>query len=70
VWVLDERDKNRMFGEELQGQESAEVGAREAELGKKVRQRLPACFNAPSLEKGAVHGASWGNRQGEKLHSR
>jgi hypothetical protein len=34
-----------MFGEELQGQESAEVGAREAELGKKVRQRLPACFS-------------------------
>jgi hypothetical protein len=45
VWVLDERDKNKMFVEELQGQESAEVGAREAELGKKVTQRLPACFN-------------------------
>jgi hypothetical protein len=26
VWVLDERDKNKMFGEELQGPESAEVG--------------------------------------------
>jgi hypothetical protein len=49
VWVLDERDKKKMFGEELQGQESAEVGARELELGKKVRQRLPAHITAAGL---------------------
>jgi hypothetical protein len=36
----------------LQGQESRRMRGEEAELGKKLRQRQPACFNRPLRLKG------------------
>jgi hypothetical protein len=69
VWVLDERDKNKVFGEELQGQESRKSWAGEGFEEESWGMVASACFNASTLEKGAVHGAMMGKGPGGKLHS-